>query len=214
MDVSLDKYIKDNKIAKQGRNRKSNGGNKIRNRRSNNFVNKKKSFGNKIIRRNSMPIFSKPAPIRRPDSGKMIIENLDFQVTDQDIKELFSDFGRIKSYGVNYNKMGRSLGTAQIHYFNGFSAVKAKNKYNDVPLDGRKMKISIINDAIPVPAPTMRRSTNAVKRLSNGPKTSFKKSSFRKSFTKSPRNNVKKIPTVEQLDKDLEEYNKKYVALI
>ena len=74
---------------------------------------------------------------------KLYISNLDFGVTNEDIKELFTEFGRVRRYGVNFAQNGQSLGTAEVQYENRNSALKAIQKYNNVPLDGRPMKLAV-----------------------------------------------------------------------
>ena len=74
---------------------------------------------------------------------KLYISNLDFGVSNEDIKELFTEFGRVRRYGVNFAQSGQSLGTAEVQYENRNSALKAIQKYNNVPLDGRPMKLAV-----------------------------------------------------------------------
>jgi len=81
--------------------------------------------------------------MRQNQPTKLYISNLDFGVTNQDVKELFSEFGPMVRYGVNHSAAGRSVGSAEVFFKNKISAVKAIQKYNGVTLDGRPMKLEI-----------------------------------------------------------------------
>lgn len=86
------------------------------------------------------------APLQQEDLSltRILISNLEFGVTQEDIRELFCEFGRTKRVVINYDKSGRSLGTAEVTYDRRGDAMKAMQHYNGVPLDGKTMSIEIV----------------------------------------------------------------------
>ncbi|KAG4137895.1 hypothetical protein ERO13_D07G100600v2 [Gossypium hirsutum] len=91
---------------------------------------------------------------------KLYISNLDYGVSNDDIKELFSEVGDLKRYGIHYDRSGRSKGTAEVVFSRRTDAMAAVKRYNNVQLDGKPMKIEIVGTNIATPtAPSAANGT-------------------------------------------------------
>ncbi|XP_057970343.1 THO complex subunit 4D-like [Malania oleifera] len=95
------------------------------------------------------------AGIQGIESGtKIYVSNLDYGVTNEDIRELFSEIGELRRYAIHYDKNGRPSGSAEVVYVRRSYAFAAVKRYNNVQLDGKPMKIEIVgaNPEVPVSA--------------------------------------------------------------
>ncbi|KAL5106557.1 hypothetical protein TcWFU_001028 [Taenia crassiceps] len=140
MDLSLDEIISKNRASRRGRGSKSQNelrrisGGRVQKRRLNDFPWQHDLFlGN-----------GSGAP---KGNAKILISNLDYGVNDDDIQELFQEFGVLRRAAVHYDRSGRSLGTAEVIYANRADAAKAIERYNGLPLDGRPMNIQLVGAA-------------------------------------------------------------------
>ncbi|CAL9749667.1 unnamed protein product [Musa acuminata subsp. burmannicoides] len=172
LDMSLDDIIKNNKkSAAGGRGRGRGSGTGPARRVPNRSANRSApySFGKAPDSAWQHDIYAAPmggfpAPAARASSietgTKLYISNLEYGVSNEDIKELFSEVGDLKRYSVNYDRSGRSKGTAEVVFSRRADALAAVKRYNNVQLDGKPMQIEIIGINIPTPA--------AVPQFSNG----------------------------------------------
>ncbi|PIA26608.1 hypothetical protein AQUCO_09100046v1 [Aquilegia coerulea] len=75
---------------------------------------------------------------------KLYVSNLDHGVTNEDIKELFSEIGQLKRHTVHYESNGRPSGSSEVVFARRADALAAMKRYNNVQLDGKAMKIEVI----------------------------------------------------------------------
>nr|TKS00925.1 hypothetical protein D5086_0000178210 [Populus alba] len=179
VDMSLDDIIKKNRERGRGRGRASRG--RGRGRGPVRSFNNGRMSG--VVRRGPLSVNTWPSkysiakPSRRVRSlpwqhdlledsiraagitgvevgTKLYVSNLDYGVTNEDIRELFAEVGDLKRYTVHYDKDGRSSGSAEVMYTRRSDAFAALKKYNNVLLDGKPMKIEIVgpNPAVPISA--------------------------------------------------------------
>ncbi|CAD7701059.1 unnamed protein product [Ostreobium quekettii] len=78
------------------------------------------------------------------ETTKILISNLEYNVTDEDIQELFISVGPIKRAGIHYERSsGRSKGTAEVVYERRSDAEEAIRRFNDVCLDGKPLVMQL-----------------------------------------------------------------------
>ncbi|XP_015696094.1 THO complex subunit 4D-like isoform X2 [Oryza brachyantha] len=82
---------------------------------------------------------------------KLYISNLDYRVSNEDIKELFSEVGHLKRFAVHFDGYGRPNGTAEVVFTRRSDAIAALKRYNNVLLDGKAMKIEVIGTDLGLP---------------------------------------------------------------
>eukprot|EP01023_Acetabularia_acetabulum_P030090 TRINITY_DN2833_c0_g1_i2.p2 TRINITY_DN2833_c0_g1~~TRINITY_DN2833_c0_g1_i2.p2 ORF type:complete len:271 (-),score=35.12 TRINITY_DN2833_c0_g1_i2:196-1008(-) len=77
-------------------------------------------------------------------SGLIVINNLNFNVSNEDIQELFSRIGSLRKFGIKFDRSGRSEGIAEVEFVNFADAEQAMQQYDGVMLDGQRMSIEIV----------------------------------------------------------------------
>jgi len=238
VDLSLDDIIKQSKSAGRGRGGRggrgaaNRGGSRpsagpVRNKRPN--INRNAtpySKGNPDgdwqhdmyeggARRNNPRLVSPSAAAG--GSGKLVVSNLDFGVSDSDIKELFMEFGPLKHASVHYDRSGRSQGSADVVFERRLDAMKAMKQYHNVPLDGRNMIIQMATSDVNTIANRMtspRGNSNGGQRRAMAPNSASNSAPRRGNAQRGGQRGgarrgggAKQVPkTAEELDAELESY--------
>ncbi|XP_057471536.1 THO complex subunit 4B-like [Actinidia eriantha] len=148
---------------------------------------------------------------------KLFISNLDYEVSTEDIKELFSEVGDLKRYSIHFDRSGRSKGTAEIVFSRRRDAEAAVKRYNDVELDGKAMKIEIVGTNIGTPAALPPRSNGLYGDLIGAPRSQGKGGTVRRSRGGAARGSSRggrgrgrgrdEKVSAEDLDAELEKYH-------
>ncbi|CAI0443141.1 unnamed protein product [Linum tenue] len=89
----------------------------------------------------------------RGKGTRLYVSNLDYGVTSQDIKVLFSEVGKLKRYSIHCDESGRPKGTAEVVYERYGDALAAIMRYDNVDLDGRPLRIELIGVKVLPPTP-------------------------------------------------------------
>lgn len=217
VDMSLDDIIKRNKVSKGTRTNQRRGGPKNQSNKSRLQGLRNLGARSGVIRKTNQS-GGRQSTSPRKELARLHVSNLHYNVTNRDVSQLFSEIGQIKKAAVHYDKSGRSLGTAEVTFLTRDAAIRAIKKYNQVPLDGRPMNITLVPSPTSVvrspakgrigikPGSGIKKTTNSrspqnkTRRVSNqrnGNKTSFQR--------RQPKKNL----TSEDLDKDLDDYTMK-----
>ncbi|CAG8482417.1 6420_t:CDS:2 [Gigaspora rosea] len=155
-DMALDEYVKSNRKGKKRNSGASRRGGRVTTGRARNVRNapyerQRPPKGN-IDEQWSHDLFEDARQkkdsrqsVRRAsnsnNNAKLIVENLFYEVTEDDLEELFSECGTVKKVILHYDRAGRSTGNAEVTFEDAKSAETALRKYNGQTLDGQQMRI-------------------------------------------------------------------------
>jgi len=107
---------------------------------------KKRGRGGYGARRNGNKGGGRTTPYKKGQNngGKVVVSNLDAQVSENDVKEIFQKIGRVVKTMLNFDSNGRSRGTGEIVFASRNLAIKAVEEYNRAEVDGRPMYLKLL----------------------------------------------------------------------
>ncbi|KAG0285063.1 hypothetical protein BGZ96_010652 [Linnemannia gamsii] len=145
LDMSLEDIIKNTKSSEPRNNNRSSRGGPTRNGRQGRD-NRPYQAGVQQYRATPVaPLHTSVIRQSIPDGSKMQVSNLDYRVSAEDLKLVFTTrIGPLKKCTLMYDQNGKSTGTAVVHFTRVGDAAIAYSKFNGVPLDGKPMKIEIV----------------------------------------------------------------------
>ena len=131
LDKALDDVVKEQKKNKKSHPAKSKPMGFKRDRPSKGFVNKRRSnFG------------GRKSHFSRNDKGRKIrVVNLNYEIMEQEVRDLFASIGKIKFCKILWDKQGRSLGKALVKYEYDVDHSKAIKEFDGAELDGRVLTV-------------------------------------------------------------------------
>lgn len=75
---------------------------------------------------------------------KLVLSNLHYDVSEEDLRELFSSCGEVARVKIIFDASGRSMGSAWVVMPSVEEAKKAQKSFEGVALDGQEMRIELV----------------------------------------------------------------------
>ncbi|RKF55288.1 mRNA export protein mlo3 [Erysiphe neolycopersici] len=89
-----------------------------------------------------------------PQSAKLRVENLHYDLTEDDLDDLFNRIGPVKELSLTYDRAGRSEGIAYVTYEQSHHARRAIQEYDGANAKGQPIRLI----SIPLHPPARRRN--------------------------------------------------------
>lgn len=150
---------------------------------------------------------SEGRPERDNQRTDMMVSNLDYNVSQKDMEELFSEFRDFSKAVLHFDQNGRSVGTCKLSFRSRSGAMKAHKQYNGVPLDGKAMRIEVLGEVSMAPVSSRLGRKNSPPR--NRDRSPFRRARGGRGGRPKPAGKPrekKEVKSAEDLDKELDSY--------
>jgi len=87
-----------------------------------------------------------PEPVYENTSAKLRVENLHYDLTEDDLEDLFNRIGPVLKLSLTYDRAGRSEGIAYVTYESAYDAKKAIREFDGANAKGQPIHL------IPIPS--------------------------------------------------------------
>lgn len=86
-----------------------------------------------------------PRRLDQPDvrSNAVRVSNLHFEVSEEDLRCLFESVGTVRHVHIDYDRSGRSNGTAKVIFGDSSQANEALKRFEGIPLDGQSLHLEL-----------------------------------------------------------------------
>ncbi|SJX64121.1 related to YRA1-RNA annealing protein [Sporisorium reilianum f. sp. reilianum] len=166
--------------------------------------------------RNKPPVV---IPGRSGNTGsKIILSNLPLDVTEAQVKELFATtIGALRKVAMSYRANGQSTGVCTVEFQRADDAGRAYTQYNNRLIDGKKpLKVEVVVDpskvAAAAPAAAAKGARGAAAAAAGakgkGGRAAAGASARGRSRARGAKREARPKKTVEDLDAEMEDYNK------
>lgn len=91
----------------------------------------------------------------------VFVSNLDKDVNQEDVYDIFSRVGSVRTATVNYDQSGTSLGTAEVTFNTSKDAETAVREYDGAEVDGRVMNVKLIGSFVRAPQIVKKQTASA-----------------------------------------------------
>lgn len=136
------------------------------NRRSNNYPSNRGRIS-RNFRPMRRPLSANSRNNRNDTRTRLFIRNLNKNVTNADLKNIFQKIGPLKRCGIHYRAIGDSKGTADVQYIYREDAYRAARQLNYKTIKGIPIRIEINGREIGVGGGNQQRSNSAPLRRRN-----------------------------------------------